>query len=157
MARHIKTNHLGYVVIGKTRTLIWNEDSEAATTPFAIYDPKSRPQLGSTSGPRLTSNYDLRDTSRNPKGRFRFLSGWMRPSLDAHYSEKIYQHIHGFDRVFVVGGGLGRWSGVNNFIGYIENEHPEFLERIDYRCYFRLSDFPTSKLWKIFLAMNEDL
>ena len=156
MARRLKTDHLGYAVIGKTRTLIWDEDSHVTTSPFAIYDPKSRPQLGSTSGPRLTSNYDLRDISRNPKGRFRFLSGWMRPSLDEGYCEKIYQHFREFDRIYLVGGGVGRWSGVNNFMSYVESEHPEFAERIDYRCYFRLSDFPMSKIRKIFLSMADD-
>jgi len=148
---------MGYAVIGKTRTLIWDEDSEVTTSPFVIYDPKSRPQLGSTSGPQPTSNYDVRDRSQGSKGRFHFLSGWMRPNLDPEYCEKIFQHCQEFDRIFLVGGGVGLWSGVNNFIRFIQREHPKFEYKIEYRRYFRLTDFPKSKLREIFSSMSSGL
>ena len=155
LKRHVPS-HPAFAVIGKTRTLIWEDGLEAHKRPTAIYDPRSRPSFTSVSGPRSTSNYDYRETSSGSKSKFHLLPAWLEPSLDKHYCELIYHKLQKFDHIYLVGGGVGRWSGINNFIRYVEREHDEFPGRIYPARYFRLTDFPEAKLKRIFHAMQEE-
>ena len=145
-----------FVVIGKTRTQIWEGEFNKHARPFVIYDPRSRPTVRATGGTASTSNYDSIDSSRDSKVGFRLLVGWMMPSLNEHYCERIYQHLSGFDRIYLVGGGIGRWSGVNNFMDYAEGLHPGFANKVRWQRYFRFSDFPHSTLEKIFTQLLAD-
>ena len=145
-----------FVVIGKTRTQIWEGEFGKHAQPFVIYDPRSRPTVRATGGAAPTSNYDSRDSSRNSKVGFHLLVGWMKPSLNEHYCERIYQHLAGFDRIYLVGGGIGRWSGVNNFMDYAEGLHPDFAKKVRWQRYFRFTDFPQSTLEKIFTQLPAD-
>ena len=152
------TDHLHFAVIGKTSAQIWGDDSGVHSKPVTVHDPRSRPRLGSASGPRLTSNYDTSAISKSARSKFGLIPGWLKPSLDENYCELIYKRLKDCDRAFVVGGGIGRWSGVNNFMAYLEEHHAAFAAKVEYRVYFRLTDFSESKLRKIFREMlGEDL
>lgn len=144
----------GFVEIGKTRTRIWEEIAQDRARPFVIYDPKSRPQLRTTSSPRSTSNYDVHEVNESSGERFRLFPGWLMPSLDERYCEMIYQHLKNFDQVYLVGGGIGKWSGVKNFIKYVEKSHPHFSTKIQLQHYNRLTDFTEDELLKIFAKMS---
>ena len=137
-----QTEKMGFVVIGKTRTLIWGKKRAGTRKPLALYDPYSRPSLGSYA--------------QGPLGRFSLIPGWMRPNLDARYSELICERIEDFKEVFILGGGIWKWSGVNNFLDYVAENHPDLLEKIEYRRYFRLTDFSEAKTKKIFHEMVDD-
>jgi hypothetical protein len=39
---------------------------------------------------------------------------------------------------------------------YLAENHPEFEKKVEYRVYFRLTDFPESKLRKIFGEMSDE-
>ncbi len=151
--RH-ETDHLHFAVIGKTSTHIWLDDSGVHSRPFTVYDPRSRPHVAIASGPRATSNYDTHDLSHGSRAKFSIIPAWLEPSLDQHYCELIYKHLKDCDRAFLVGAGVGRWSGINNFISYLEEHHPDFAKKVEYRIYFRLTDFPENKLRKIFREMS---
>lgn len=144
----------GFVEIGKTRTHIWEEIGQVHARPFVIYDPNSRPQLRSTSSPRSTSNYDMHEANKSSGGKFRLVPAWLMPRLDERYCELIYQHLKEFDQVFLVGAGIGKWSGVNNFINYVNKSHPHFSTKIWYQRYIRLTDFSEDELLKIFADMS---
>jgi len=45
-----------FVVIGKTRTQIWEGEFSRHHNPFVIYDPRSRPTVRATGGTASTSN-----------------------------------------------------------------------------------------------------
>ena len=155
LKRHVPS-HPAFAVIGKTRTLIWEDGLHAHKRPTAVYDPRSRPRFASVSGPRSTSNYDYRESSSGSKAKYHFLPGWLEPGLDHHYCELIYHKLQKFDHIFLVGGGVGWWSGINNFIRFVETEHEEFPGRIYPARYFRLTDFPEEKLMEIFRKMKAD-
>ncbi len=142
------------VVIGKTRTQIWNKGADGHHRPFVIYDPKSRPQFHSSSGPKSTSNYDVKETSVGSRANFRLFTGWMKPTLDPHYCEFIFHHIKEFDQIVIFGGGIGRWSGVNNFESWANLHHPSFSSRITYVRSFRLKDYSEEKLRKLFRGLS---
>jgi hypothetical protein len=146
----------GFVVINKTRTFIWENTLKDHQRPYVLYDPRSRPRLKKTSSPVATSNYDREELSTTPRGKFRFVPGWMKPSLDSNYCKLIYEHLQQFDHVYLVGGGIGRLSGINNFINYLELSHPHFVEHITPNRYFRFTDFPERKLKEIFEKMVEE-
>jgi hypothetical protein len=150
------TDHLHFAVIGKTSAQIWGDDSGVHTRPVTVHDPRSRPHLGSVSGPKSTSNYDTRELAQGSRVKFKVIPGWLKPSIDERYCELIYKRVKECDRAFIVGGGIGRWSGINNFMSYLEEHHPEFAKRVEYRVYFRLTDFSESKLRKIFREMSEE-
>ena len=150
------TDHPHFAVIGKTSAQIWGEDSGAHSKPVTVHDPRSRPHLGIASGPKTTSNYDRRGLSKTSKAKFGIIPGWLMPSLDDHYCELIYKRLKDCDRAFLVGGGIGRWSGINNFMTHLAENHPEFEKKVEYRVYFRLTDFPESKLRKIFGEMSDE-
>ena len=139
-----QTEKMGFVVIGKTRTLIWGKKRAGTRKPLALYDPHSRPALG---------NYAH---AAGPLGRFSLIPGWGRPNLDARYCELICERIEDFKEVFILGGGIWKWSGVNNFLDYVAENHPDLLEKIEYRRYFRLTDFSEAKTKKIFHEMVDD-
>jgi len=143
-----------FVVIGKTRTQIWDYGSGGHHKPHVIYDPKSRPHTRIVSGPKSTSNYDTKELAFGARAGFGFLAGWMEPFLDDHYCSLIYQHIKGFEMIYVVGGGLGRWSGINNFMRYLKHHDPELIRRITPIRHFRFTDYPEWKLRKIFDELN---
>ena len=147
---------MGFVVIGKTRTLIWGKKRAVTRKPLALYDPHSRPALGNYAHSKATSNYDSRDYAAGPLGRFSLIPGWMRPNLDARYCKLICERIEDFKEVFILGGGIWKWSGVNNFLDYVAENHPDLLEKIEYRRYFRLTDFSEAKTKKIFHEMVDD-
>ena len=149
------TDHLHFAVIGKTSAQIWGDDSGVHTKPITVHDPRSRPHLGIASGPKATSNYDTREIAHDSLVKFNVIPGWLRPSLDENYCELIYKRLKECDRAYLVGGGLGRWSGLNNFIAYVEERHPVFAAKVEYRIYFRLTDFPESKLRSNFFATRE--
>jgi len=155
LKRHVPS-HPAFAVIGKTRTLIWEDGLHAHKRPTAVYDPRARPRFASVSGPRSTSNYDYRESSSGSKAKYHFLPGWLEPGLDHHYCELIYHKLQKFDHIFLVGGGVGWWSGINNFIRFVETEHEEFPGRIYPARYFRLTDFPEEKLMEIFRKMKAD-
>jgi len=148
--------HPAYAVIGKTRTLIWEDGLHSHKKPTAVCDPRSRPRFSSVSGPRSTSNYDYRESSSGSRAKFHLIPGWLEPGLDHHYCELIYHKLQKFDHIFLVGGGVGWWSGINNFIRFVETEHEEFPGRIYPARYFRLTDFPEEKLMEIFRKMKAD-
>ena len=144
-----------YAVIGKTRTLIWDHGLNSFEKPTAIYDPGSRPRFRSVSGPRSTSNYDMKESASGSNAKYRIIPSWLKPSLDPNYCELIYQKLQRFDQIYLVGGGLGNWSGINNFIKYVELRHEEFPGRIIPVIHFRLTDYSERKLMKIFHHMEE--
>ena len=149
-------SHPAYSVIGKTRTLIWEDGLDSHKKPTAIYDPRSRPRFTSVSGPRSTSNYDYREMSSGSKAKYHLLPAWLEPGLDQHYCELIFLKLQGFDHIYLVGAGVGKWSGINNFIKYVELEHEEFPGRIYPARFLRLTDFPEAKLREIFREMKND-
>ncbi len=143
-----------FVVIGKTRTQIWEGNFGTHVQPFVIYDPLSRPTVTATSGTATTSNYDSRDSSRSSNVGYHLWVSWMKPSLNEHYCDRIYQHVKGFDHIYLVGGGIGRWSGVNNFMDYAERLHPGFSKRVTWQRYLRFTDFPQKTVEKIFTRLT---
>ncbi len=149
-------SHPAYSVIGKTRTLIWEDGLDSHKKPTAIYDPRSRPRFTSVSGPRSTSNYDYREMSSGSKAKYHLLPAWLEPGLDQHYCEVIFLKLQRFDHIYLVGAGVGKWSGINNFIKYVELEHEEFPGRIYPARFLRLTDFPEAKLREIFREMKND-
>ena len=159
-------SHPGYVAIGKTRTLFWEHIYNSREKPFVLYDPSSRPRFSSVSGVSgkssyasglgSSSSYDAGHFSTESKARFHLLAGWMKPALNDDYCEHIYRHISHLDHVYLVGGGIGRWSGINNFIRYLEKRHPQAIDRITPVRYFRLTDFPEKKLMEIFKRISSD-
>ena len=155
LKRHVPS-HPAFAVIGKTRTLIWEDGIDSHKRPTTIYDPRSRPRFSSVSGPRSTSNYDYREMSSGSRAKFHFLPAWLEPGLDKRYCELIYHKLQKFDHIYLVGGGIGWWSGINNFIRYIESEHENFQGRIYPARYFRLTDFPEEKLKEIFHRMKAE-
>ena len=147
--------HAAYAVIGKTRTLIWENGIDNHERPYVLYDPRARPRFASSSGPRFTSNYDLREAGAGSRARFRLIASWLRPGLDEGYCYQIYQHLQKFDLIYLVGGGLGAWSGINAFLAYVEENHEEFPRQVIPLKIFRLTDFPEKKLMKIFHNLRE--
>ncbi len=150
------SDHLHFAVIGKTSTHIWGAESATHNGAVTVHDPRSRPHFGSISSSQTTSNYDTHDLKQSSHTKFGFIPAWIRPSLDDRYCELIYKRLKDCDHAFIVGGGVGRWSGVNNFVSYIEENHKEFAERVEYRVHFRLSDYPELKLRKIFSEMSRE-
>ncbi len=142
------------VVMGKTRTQIWNRGTEERHKPFVIYDPNSRPQFQSASGPKSTSMYELKSHHAASGAHFRFIVGWMKPTLDPHYCEFIYNHIRDFDQIVIFGGGIGRWNGVNNFMTWVDSQHPGFSRRITGVKRYRLRDYSEEEMRTIFRALS---
>lgn len=157
MLKRTVPNQPAYAVIGKTRTLIWEHGLDSHEHPYVIYDPRARPQFRSASGPRLTSNYDTRDLSSGSRARFGVIASWLKPGLDEGYCYQIYQHLQKFDLVYLVGGGLGKWSGINAFLDYVEENHEDFPRHVIPFKIFRLTDFPEKKLMKIFHNLTESI
>ena len=157
MLKRTVPNHAAYAVIGKTKTLIWEHGIEGRERPYVIYDPRARPQYRSSNSPRFTSNYDLRDQGMGSRAKFRLVASWLKPGLDEGYSYQIYQHLQKFDLIYLVGGGLGAWSGINAFLGYVEENHEEFPRHVIPLKIFRLTDFPEKKLMKIFHNLSESV
>jgi hypothetical protein len=141
-------------VIGKTRTQIWDHQSKSHQWPFVIYDPRSRPRTVRASGPHPTSNYDVAGMGFGQRSRINLLASWMMPKLDDRYCELIYQHMKNFEVIYLVGGGVGRWSGINNYMRFIDNNHPHLTRRISPVRHFRITDFPDKKLQRIFKDMS---
>jgi hypothetical protein len=146
-----------YAVIGKTRTLIWEHGLDSKERPHVIYDPRSKPHLSSTSGPKATSNYDTRTQASSSQAKFGLVAGWLKPGLDEGYCYQIYQHLQNFDLIYLVGGGLWRWSGINAFLHYVEENHEEFPRKVIPLKIFRLTDFPEKKLKRIFKNLTETI
>ena len=157
MLKRTVPTHAAYVVIGKTRTLIWEHGLDSREHPHVIYDPRAKPNFKSSKGPRSTSNYDLRDQSFGSKARFHLIAGWLKPGLDEGYCYQIYQRLQKFDLVYLVGGGLGLWSGINAFLKYVEENHDEFPRHVIPLKIFRFTDFPEKKLMKIFRNLTESV
>jgi len=147
------SEHSGFIVIGKTRTLIWGQKKLLSQKPHALYDPYSRPRSKNQSHAQTTSNYDCRDYSASSQLHFRVLSGWMRPHLDERYCELIASRIANFDHIYLLGGGLGKWSGINNFMKYTDQHNAFLAKKIEYRRYMRLTDFPDHLAKRIFEEM----
>ena len=142
-----------FVVIQKNRTVIWEDNFERNRTPVIIYEPDSIPKGVHHNLDVASSTYDVATTQRANK-EFKLLAGWMRPNLNYYYETRIYAHVKSFDHIFLVGGGIGRWSGINNFMAFIDQDHPHFLSRITHERRFRLTDFPESVLFEIFREMS---
>lgn len=151
---HKNEEKKAFVVIEKSRTRIWEGAFEEKSRPFVIWDPRSIPRSTLIEQPMPTSNYDNRDAAGAAKPTFHFLVGWMRPSLDLKYAERIYHHIKHFDHIYLVGGGYGWWSGGNNFISFMNKVHPKHGLLIEYQRFFRITDFPEKKLLKIAREMS---
>ena len=143
-----------YVVIQKEFTEIWEDDFKMHAHPIVIYEPGSIPKGVHHDLDAATSTYDVASTQRANKS-FPLISDWMRPDLNYFYEKRIYHHLKDFDQVFLVGGGLGKWSGINSFLKYIDDYHPKFLNRIQHERRFRLTNFPYSVLFKIFKEMTK--
>lgn len=120
-----------------------------------MYDPISRPSFHSVTGPRSTSNYEFKDTRPGARTKFHLLAGWMKPGLDEQYCDNIWDHIRDFDRVYLVGGGKGRWSGINCFMEYLEEYHPDFVVQVTPERHFRLTDYPEYRLMEIFKRLSQ--
>lgn len=144
-----------YAVIGKTKTLIWEHGLDSHQHPHVIYDPRARPKVRSSSSPKFTSNYDSQDFSAGSRAKFGLIACWLKPGLDEGYCYQIYQHLEPFDLIYLVGGGLGKWSGINAFLHYVEEYHEDFPRRVIPLRVFRLTDFPQKKLMKIFHNLSE--
>jgi len=147
--------HAAYAVIGKTRTLIWEHGLDSHQRPHVIYDPRARPKFKSSTSPRSTSNYDMRDLGSGSRAKFGLIASWLKPGLDEGYCYQIYQRLQPFDLVYLVGGGLGKWSGINAFLHYVEEYHEDFPRQVIPLKIFRLTDFPEKKLMKIFHNLSE--
>ena len=144
-----------FVVIQKNRTVVWEDHFEENHHPVIIYEPDSIPKGVHHNLDATSSTYDVATTQRANK-EFKLLAGWMRPNLNYYYETRIYSHLKEFDKIFLVGGGIGKWSGINNFMTFVNEDHPHFLSRIKHERHFRLTDFPDSVLFKIFEEMSTD-
>ena len=72
----------GYIVIGKTRTIIWRRITKSREHPIVIYDPDAKPQLKSVSGPRPTSNYSYQDHGKGSGGSYKLIPSWLLPRIN---------------------------------------------------------------------------
>ncbi len=154
MHSHDHAKRSAYVVIQKNFTEIWEDDFKLNTRPVTIYEPSSIPKGVRHDLDASSSTYDVATSQRANKS-FPLIPNWMKPNLENHYQQRIFQHIKGFDQVFLVGGGIGRWSGSNNFMAYVENFHPHFVDRIKHQRRFRFTNFPQSTLFDIFEEMSK--
>ena len=157
MLKRSVPSHAAYAVIGKTRTLIWEHGIDGHERPHVIYDPRARPHFKSSNGPRSTSNYDMSEGRMGSRSKFRLVASWLKPGLDEGYCYQIYQHLQKFDLIYLVGGGLGAWSGINAFLDYVEENHEEFPRHVIPLRIFWLTDFPEKKLMKIFHNLTESV
>ena len=146
----------GYIVIGKTRTIIWRRITKSREHPIVIYDPDAKPQLKSVSGPRPTSNYSYQDHGKGSGGSYKLIPSWLSPRINQKYCDHIYQHLQDFDHVYLLGGGIGRWSGVNNFMEYIAQRHPESLPLFSLKRYLRFTDFSERRAKEILKKMGNN-
>lgn len=142
-----------YVVIQKEFTEIWEDDFKMQAHPIVIYERSAIPKGVRHDFDGATSTYDVAATQSASKS-FPLISGWMRPDLNCLYEKRIYRHLKDFDQVFLVGGGIGKWSGINSFLTYIDDYHPKFINRIQHERRFRFTDFPHPVLFKIFKEMT---
>ena len=142
-----------YVAIQKNRTEIWKSRFKKCAHPYRIYAPSSIPGGISSNLATASSTRDVTST-RCASKTFRLIPSWMKPDLEDSYQKRIYDSIKGFDKVYLVGSGVGRWSGINNFMRYIRKTHPEFLSRIHCKRQFRFSDFPPNVLHELFKEMS---
>ena len=143
-----------YVVIQKNRTVIWEDNFERNHHPVIIYEPDSIPKGVHHNLDASSSTYDVATTQRANK-EFKLFAGWMRPNLNYYYETRIFHHLKDFDEIFLVGSGIGRWSGINNFMAFVNEDHPHFVRRIKHERRFRITDFPESLLFEIFREMSE--
>ncbi len=159
-------SQMGYIVIGKSNTLFWDHIYSSREKPCVIYDPALSPKFRSVSEVNKrsilvssvwnSSTCPAEHSTKDSKNKVHFIASWMKPKLDEDYCEHIYLHISHLDHVYLVGGGVGRWSGINNFMKYLSNHHPQTIARITPIRYFRLTDFPEEKLMEIFKRIRTD-
>lgn len=154
--RNEHAERCAYAVIQKNRTIIWEDNFEGNYRPITIYDPYSIPRSVHHDTNASSSTYDVANAQRANK-EFKLLAGWMRPFLNFRYETRIFDHLREFDQIYLVGGGIGRWSGINNFLAYVNEDHPDFVSRIKHERRFRFTDFPDSALFEIFRKMSNRL
>lgn len=150
MSHTHKPNHPGYVVIGKTRTLTWDHVKKSHEHPFVIYDPDSKPHIKGFAGQKSTSHYSHETLSRTSGFTYNVIASWLFPGIDQEYCEHIYKHLHDYDHIYVIGGGISKWSGVNDFMSYVREMHPNSVSRFTSKRYFRLRDFSDDEAREIF-------
>ena len=145
-----------YAVIQKNRTEIWEDDFSKRAHPITIYEPGSIPKGVHHVLDAVSSTYDVASIQRANK-TYQLIPSWLKPNLEHGYERRIYQHLKKFDQVYLVGSGLGRWSGINSFMNYATDFHPQFVGHIQRQRRLRFTDFPHPALFEIFREMSRPL
>jgi hypothetical protein len=99
-----------YVVLSRTHAKIWKNE----------FDPGSEPII--ISGPHM-GHEKKKLVEQFLNGRFK---GGFNPKLGA----EIAHELHGFDEIYLAGGGKGKANAVLNFTTFLRSHNRELAERI---------------------------
>ena len=156
MGNRIKPGSQAFVAMSRTRAEIWEDDFSPGSQPVIIYEKKAIPKVTHRPTTALSSSHDSVASSSATVEKFSFFTGRMSRKIDHHYAVRIAHHVEHIDEIYLVGGGWGKWSAVNNLVAFLEQHHPDIARHIAGVRYVSLRSISDKNLLAIARKMPSD-